>query len=113
MTSSHHDSGPTVRRLQLGARLRALRHAAGLSRDEAAEVIQSSESTISRMELGRVSFKVHDIADLLSLYAVDDEGERARLVALAREANAPGWWQPYGDLVPSWFQSYLDLEQAA
>jgi Domain of unknown function (DUF5753) len=65
------------------------------------------------MELGRVSFKQRDIVDLLSLYGVDDAAERDQLLALAREANVPSWWQAYGDVLDPWFQNYLDLEQAA
>ncbi|HWB36346.1 MAG TPA: DUF5753 domain-containing protein, partial [Rugosimonospora sp.] len=49
----------------------------------------------------------------LTLYGVDDEEERNRLLALAREANTPGWWHRFGDVLPSWFQSYLGLEAAA
>ncbi|WP_173085774.1 helix-turn-helix domain-containing protein [Phytohabitans rumicis] len=97
--------------MQLGARLRRLREAKGVSREDAGWRIRASESKISRMELGRVGFKERDIADLLTLYEVDDE-ERAALVALAHEANTPGWWQPYGDLLSSRFQYYLDLEAA-
>ena len=29
------------------------------------------------------------------------------------EANTPGWWHRYGDVLPNWFQSYLGLEAAA
>ena len=29
------------------------------------------------------------------------------------EANTPGWWHRYGDVLPTWFQSYLGLEAAA
>jgi hypothetical protein len=105
--------GPTVRRLQLGARLRSLRLAKGVSRDQAGWAIRASESKISRMELGRVSFKERDVTDLLKLYGVDDPGEHERLLALAREANTPGWWHSYGDVLSTWFQNYLDLEQAA
>jgi transcriptional regulator with XRE-family HTH domain len=105
--------GSTVRRMQLGARLRALRLANGLSREEAGDPIRASESKISRMELGRVSFKERDIADLLTLYGVDDPAERERLLALTREANTPSWWHTYGDLLDTWFHNYLDLEQAA
>ena len=65
------------------------------------------------MELGRVGFKERDIADLLSLYGVNDEDERERLLALASQANTPGWWHRYGDVLPSWFQSYLGLEASA
>jgi len=65
------------------------------------------------MELGRVSFKQRDVEDLLTLYGVDDDEERERLVDLARQANAPGWWHRFGDVLPGWFQSYLGLEAAA
>src|SRR4051794_14172795 len=104
--------GSTVRRIQLGSRLRALRQAKGLSREEAGHPIRASESKISRMELGRVGFKERDIVDLLTLYGVEDIEERERMLTLLREANAPSWWQAFGD-VDAWFQSYLDLERAA
>ena len=60
--------GPTVLRMLLGAHLRRLREAQGVSRETAGWEIRSSESKISRMELGRVSFKERDVADLLTLY---------------------------------------------
>src|SRR5258707_10553411 len=97
----------------LGAHLRRLREAQGVTREDAGWEIRSSESKISRMELGRVSFKERDVADLLSLYGLDDDEERTRLLSLAREANTPGWWHRFGDVLPSWFQSYLGLEAAA
>jgi transcriptional regulator with XRE-family HTH domain len=112
VTTPQND-GPTVRRLQLGARLRSLRVAKGVTRDKAGYEIRASESKISRMELGRVSFKERDVVDLLKLYGVEDSGERERLLTLAREANTPGWWHSYGDVLSTWFQNYLDLEQAA
>ncbi|MEU4219280.1 helix-turn-helix transcriptional regulator [Actinoplanes sp. NPDC026623] len=113
MVTGQQNDGPTVRRLQLGARLRSLRVAKGVTRDRAGYEIRASESKISRMELGRVSFKERDVTDLLRLYGVDDQGEHERLLTLAREANTPGWWHSYGDVLSSWFQNYLDLEQAA
>ncbi len=105
--------GPTVLRILLGAQLRRLREAKDISREDAGYLIRASESKISRMELGRVGFKERDIADLLSLYGITRQDERAALLALARQANTPGWWQRYGDILPSWFQTYLGLEEAA
>ena len=105
--------GPTVLRILLGVQLRRLREAKGISREEAGYLIRASESKISRMELGRVGFKERDIADLLSLYGITHQDERAALLALARQAKTPGWWQRYGDILPSWFQTYLGLEEAA
>ncbi|AEV83301.1 XRE family transcriptional regulator [Actinoplanes sp. SE50] len=113
MAEEHDIGGSTVRRLQVGAHLRALRLAGGLSREKAGYVIRASESKISRMELGRVGFKERDIVDLLKLYGVTDRSEHERLVALAREASAPSWWHSYADVLDTWFQNYLDLEQAA
>jgi hypothetical protein len=113
VTTSNHENAPTALRILLGTHLRRMREAAGISREDAGWEIRSSESKISRMELGRVGFKERDVADLLSLYGLDDEEERARLLALAKDANSPGWWHRYGDVLPSWFQSYLGLEAAA
>lgn len=107
------DAGPTVRRMLLGAQLRRLREAQGLSREQAGWHIRASESKISRMELGRVSFKERDVADLLTLYGVVDDADRAALLTLARQASSPGWWHAYGDLLPTWFQSFPGLETAA
>jgi Domain of unknown function (DUF5753)/Helix-turn-helix domain len=106
-------SGPTVLRILLGSQLRNLRESKGITRDDAGYTIRASGSKISRMELGRVSFKERDITDLLSLYGVDDPGERAALVDLARQANSPGWWHKYSDVLPDWFQVYVGLEEAA
>ena len=107
------NSGPTVLRILLGAQLRRLREGKGISREDAGYEIRASGSKISRMELGRVSFKERDVADLLTMYGVQDTAEREALLGLARQANNPGWWHHYGDILPPWFQSYLGLEAAA
>ena len=112
MISVQPGSGPTVLRILLGSQLRRLREAKGITREEAGYKIRASGSKISRMELGRVSFKERDVVDLLEMYGVD-EAEQASLVALAREANSPGWWHKYGDVLPEWFQVYVGLEEAA
>jgi hypothetical protein len=106
------DGGSTALRIQLGARLRRLRQARGISREAAGWEIRGSESKISRMELGRVPFKERDVADLLILYDVG-EPERSALLNLARRASAPPWWRQFGELVPPWYLSYLGSEEAA
>ncbi|OEJ60089.1 transcriptional regulator [Streptomyces agglomeratus] len=106
-------SGSVVRRILLGSQLRRLRESRGVTREAAGYSIRASESKISRMELGRVSFKARDVADLLTLYGVTDQAERESLLSLAREANVAGWWHSYGDVLPGWFQTYVGLEGAA
>ncbi|GAB2958532.1 MULTISPECIES: helix-turn-helix domain-containing protein [Streptomyces] len=97
----------------LGSHLRRLREAQGITREKAGYSIRASESKISRMELGRVSFKTRDVEDLLTLYGVTDEAERTSLLSLAKEANVAGWWHSYSDVLPSWFPTYVGLEAAA
>jgi len=97
----------------LGAQLRRLREAQRISPEEAGYTIRASHSKISRLETGRVSFKDRDIADLLTLYGVTDEAQRAEIRGLASRANFPGWWHAYADMLASWFEDYLGLEEAA
>jgi transcriptional regulator with XRE-family HTH domain len=97
----------------VGAQLRRLRTERGLSREQAGAAIRASEWKIHRLENGQVGFKDRDVVDLLRLYEVTDPGEVASFLVLAREANAPGWWHQYGDLLPPWFRAYVDLEAAA
>lgn len=107
------DTGSTARRIVLGSQLRKLREAKGISRLDAGYTIRASESKISRMELGRVSFKERDVADLLSMYDVKDEEERESLLELVRVSNRPGWWYRYSDTMPRWFRDYVGLEESA
>ena len=105
--------GPTVLRIMLGTQLRRLREASGITPDQAGYEIRGSRSKISRIEHGRVGFKERDISDLLTLYGVTDEQLRAGMLALAHQANTPGWWAKYNDILPDWFEPYLGLETAA
>jgi transcriptional regulator with XRE-family HTH domain len=105
--------GPTVPRMLVGIELHRFREAAGITPEQAAYEIRASRSKISRMENGLVRFKERDVTDLLTLYGVTDEAAVSRLVTLARQANTPGWWSKYGDIMADWFESYLGLEMAA
>lgn len=111
--NSYQESSPTALRIVLGTQLRRLREASGISREAAGDAIRASHAKISRLELGRVGFKERDIVDLLALYRVTDAAEREEFLSLVRRSNTPGWWHQYSDLLPSWFEMYLRLEQAA
>jgi transcriptional regulator with XRE-family HTH domain len=105
--------GPTVLRMMLGSQLRRFREAAGVSPEQAAYEIRASRSKISRMEHGRVGFKGRDVDDLLTLYGIQDDQVRVKLLTYAQQASTPGWWSKYDDVLPDWFESYLGLEGAA
>jgi transcriptional regulator with XRE-family HTH domain len=106
-------AGATVVRMVLGAQLRRLREAAGLTPEQAGYEIRASRSKMSRLEHGRVGFKIRDVEDLLTLYGVTDQKVRLALLALAEKANEQGWWTQYGDILADWFETYLGLEAAA
>ncbi|SOD67340.1 Helix-turn-helix domain-containing protein [Streptomyces zhaozhouensis] len=110
---THPRGGPTVLRIVLGTHLRRLREGCGITREAAGDAIRGSHAKISCLELGRVAAKERDIADLLTLYGVRDEEQRGQFLALAKQASSPGWWQKYGDVLPSWFETMIGLEEAA
>jgi transcriptional regulator with XRE-family HTH domain len=104
--------GPTVLRILLGTQLRRLRESRGISAQVAAQAIRGSESKISRMELGRNAIREIDVLDLLTLYGVGPV-EREQVLTLAEQANRPGWWHRFNDILPDWFQPYVGMEEAA
>ena len=83
-----------------------------MSAQQAAKVIRGSESKISRIELGRNAIREIDILDLLTYYGVE-YAEREQLLALAEQANRPGWWHRHTDILPEWFQTYVGMEESA
>ncbi|HEX5404397.1 MAG TPA: helix-turn-helix transcriptional regulator [Pseudonocardiaceae bacterium] len=106
-------AGPTVRRIILGAQLRRLREATQLSRADAGYTIRASESKMRRLETGQVGFKERDVTDLLTLYGITNAVERQQFLDLVTQSNQLGWWHPYSDLIPKWFEDFVGLEEAA
>ena len=106
-------SSPSVLRILLGAQLRRLRESKGITLEEAGDVIRASHSKISRLESGRVGFKDRDVVDLFAHYGVTNPAQIQALREIAVRANSRGWWSDYSDILPSWFEEYISLEQAA
>ncbi|MFJ4712421.1 helix-turn-helix domain-containing protein [Streptomyces sp. NPDC088785] len=105
-------SAPTVGQVVLGRRLQDLREAAGLKREDAAKVLRVTAATVRRMETAEVALKIPYLQMLLKSYGVTD-AEAAAFVQLAEDANKPGWWQRFHDILPGWFSMYVSLEGAA
>lgn len=113
MASLTGAANPAVLRILLGAQLRRLREAKGITLEDAGNVIRASHSKVSRLEGGRVGFKDRDIADLFSYYGVTDQAQLQALRGIAARANSRGWWLDYSDVLPTWFEEYISLEEAA
>jgi transcriptional regulator with XRE-family HTH domain len=104
---------PTVMRMVLGRRLQDLRERAGLSYEEAGAALDVTHSTIRRMEKAEVSLKILYVDRLLRTYGVTEPGEIESFLTLVREANQPGWWHRYRDVLPDWFSAHVSLEVEA
>jgi transcriptional regulator with XRE-family HTH domain len=103
-------ASPTVRRRELGARLRALRLASGLTAEDVAARMEVSLAKISRIETGARGVSVVDLRFLCDLYQASTE-DRDRMLALSREGRRRSWWQEYG--LPDSAQTFTGLEDAA
>ncbi|MEU9958737.1 helix-turn-helix transcriptional regulator [Streptomyces sp. NPDC050982] len=105
-------SAPTVLRMVLGKRLRHLREQAGVSFEDAARAIEVTPLTVRRIEKAEVGLRIPYVRELLHTYGVP-ESEVEDFLSMAREANQPGWWYSYRDVLPDWFSAYVSLESEA
>jgi transcriptional regulator with XRE-family HTH domain len=101
---------PMVRRRRLGAELRRLREAAGLTGDQVvARIGWASASKLSRLENGRSRPDLGDVLDLLDLYEVTGAA-RDDLIAITRDAgNTRGWLRSY-PVMTQRQRGYAELE---
>ncbi|MEU4834932.1 helix-turn-helix transcriptional regulator [Streptosporangium sp. NPDC023615] len=106
------DTSPTVRRRRLASELRRLRIERGLSMQEAAERMELTPASVSRIETGRRGIRPRDLRAFLDMYEVP-EADREPLLALSREARQRGWWQNYGDVLPGDYATLIGLEAEA
>jgi transcriptional regulator with XRE-family HTH domain len=107
------DGSPTVLRMILARQLQALREKAGMTYEQAAAAIYSSEWTIRRVERAEGGLKPLTVKSLLQAYGVTDPAEIDTFVALSRNASKPGWWHSYDDVLPPWFRVAVGLEESA
>jgi len=99
---------PTLRRRELGARLRRLRLDKGMTAEDAAQALMVSPTKISRLETGARGVNARDVRDLCGIYGVSDD-ERERLMTLARQSREPSWWQQDD----TEYTTFIDLEAGA
>jgi transcriptional regulator with XRE-family HTH domain len=102
--------GPTMRRRQLGAELRALRNSAGITMEHAAAVLDCARSRIGHIENGRNSIRKPELKVILDLYGASDEDHEV-LEELRQQASKRGWTSTYR--LPSWLKRYVELETDA
>ncbi|HET9256906.1 MAG TPA: helix-turn-helix transcriptional regulator [Pseudonocardiaceae bacterium] len=106
----HRDS--TVRSRELGDGLRAAMERAGLNGKQTARALGWSESFVSMILNGKRNASEVDIAAFLGVCRVKG-AERERLLALCREQDTPGWFQPHGARLPKQLITLIDHESKA
>lgn len=88
---------PVGSRRRLGAELRRLRTAKGLTLDEVAGQMTCSTSKISRLETGKGIPKVPDVRELMRIYGVVSDTVQDTLLRLVHDGREHGWWEPLTD----------------
>ncbi|GAB3116239.1 transcriptional regulator WhiJ [Streptomyces calidiresistens] len=103
---------PTIRKRRLGAELRRLREAAGMSAPRAAELLGTDRTTISNIESGRFGLREERLRRLAAVYECDDP---ALIDALATVVGGrrTGWWEEYRGKIPSDFLDVSEIEHHA
>jgi transcriptional regulator with XRE-family HTH domain len=102
----------TVRTRGLGAELRDLRAATGLSTRAVADRLGWSASTLNRMETGQRAITPEDISALLVVYGGTGL-ERDRLLDAARDSDRPGWWETTHAGLPEKLPALIGFESQA
>jgi transcriptional regulator with XRE-family HTH domain len=104
---------PTVRQKRLGAELRKLREAEGLTFEAAAAVLECGKAKISRIETGVNGIRPVELRALLKAYGVTDEALTEALLDMAREGRTKGWWNRYGEVLSDGFADLAEMDSKA
>lgn len=106
------DGSPTLRRRRLGKRLRTARQALGLTGTRVAEILEISQSKVSRIESGSLPVRAKELREFLDLYQIPD-ADRAELIELGHDTGERGWWLRYAAIVSRGYATYIGCEDGA
>jgi transcriptional regulator with XRE-family HTH domain len=102
-------SNPTARQQRLGAELRKLREAAGLSTEQAAVLLDTKRTVITSTEAGRHGVSPERVRRIAFRYECTDQALVDALVDMCGDRTL-GWWEAYRDLLPATFLDIAELE---
>ncbi|MGQ0774477.1 MAG: helix-turn-helix domain-containing protein [Pseudonocardiales bacterium] len=104
-------STTTMRRRRLGAELEELRENAGVSRKQAADVLDCADSRIGHIENGRNVIRKLELNALVQLYGMDTEKHEFLEELRQQATKRRGWSSTYR--LPTWLRTYVDMETDA
>lgn len=102
----------TARRVRLGAELRRLREAAGMTAKEAAVLLEADAVQMSQIESAAAGVSAKRLRRLAAIYACEDEALIEALVAMATDRTR-GWWEDYRGVLPPVFLDGAEVEYHA
>ncbi|NGO72646.1 helix-turn-helix domain-containing protein [Streptomyces boncukensis] len=105
-------SQPTARQERLGAELRKLREAAGMTAREAAALLGTNPMHMSHLETGRAGISEERLRRLAANCECSDAKLIDALVAMATDRTR-GWWEEYRGVLPAVFLDQAELEHHA
>ncbi|MFJ9703972.1 helix-turn-helix domain-containing protein [Streptomyces sp. NPDC101234] len=100
---------PTERQKRLGAELRKMRLAAGVSTEYAAGLLGIDRTRLSNMESGIRPFSTERIRTLACNYACTETRYVEALAAMA-EGKERGWWEQHRGTLPAGLLDIAELE---
>jgi transcriptional regulator with XRE-family HTH domain len=100
-------------RRRLRNELRTARLDKDLTQEQVATAMDWSLSKMNRIEKAKTGISTNDLKALLPLYGITDKKRTDDLIALARAATQPPWWQGFKDVAPTTLLELIDYEFAA
>ncbi len=106
-------ASPLMLRRRLRTELRTARLNKELTQEQVAKAMEWSLSKMNRIEKAKTRISINDLKALLLLYGITDQERTEELLALARAARQPPWWQRYSEDAPTTLLELIDYESAA
>jgi len=107
-------NGSPAARRQVGLLLKKLRDESGKSIQDVREAKIAGDTKVWRLESGKTLPSIPDVLGLCWLYGADRPTTQ-RLTDMVTEVSngGGGWWEEYGESVPSWLSLNVGMEQNA
>lgn len=103
-------STATARQERLGAELRKMREAAGITARDTARLLGTDPAKVSHIEAGRLGVSEERLRRLASFYECGDTELIDALVVMANGLGRKGWWEAYRGVVPAALLDIAELE---
>ncbi|MFH9088187.1 helix-turn-helix domain-containing protein [Streptomyces sp. NPDC017673] len=102
-------SAPTERQRRLGAELRRLRVAAGITTEQAAALLGVPRTNVPNMESGRSGISAERVRTLADNYGCADQALVEALASMAT-GRQKGWWEAYRGQLRDAFLDIAEME---